>query len=107
MKTYKDFEKQYIGSSDIASLILVGCAENGLQLTKLPFGEDGTYWAYIVDENDVEIGAHYKEETTFRSWLKIYDDSEKTYEVSAKEIRIYRAGDFGCIIHLINKEESI
>lgn len=24
MKAYKDFEKQYIGSSDVASLIMVG-----------------------------------------------------------------------------------
>lgn len=32
MKSYKEFEKIYIGDSDIASLILAGCDENGLKV---------------------------------------------------------------------------
>lgn len=59
MKNYKEYEKRFIGSSDIAALILVGCDENGLKTSTLDFGEDGSYMAYVVDE-DAEIGAHYK-----------------------------------------------
>lgn len=43
MKTYKEFEKQYIGDSDIACLILVGCGENGIKLRELHFGEDNSW----------------------------------------------------------------
>lgn len=34
-KTYKDFGKEYIGASDIASLILVGFSDAGLKLFDL------------------------------------------------------------------------
>ena len=51
MKTYKDFEKQYIGNSDVAALIMVGYKKgNGLVTDLLHFGEDGAYSAYIVTE---------------------------------------------------------
>lgn len=102
MKNYKEYEKRFIGSSDIAALILVGCDENGLKTSTLDFGEDGSYMAYVVDE-DAEIGAHYKKVADFKHWLKIYDDDELTYRVNAQEINIYRAGDFGCIIQTIGK----
>lgn len=102
MKNYKEYEKRFIGSSDIAALILVGCDENGLKTSTLDFGEDGSYMAYVVDE-DAEIGAHYKKVADFKHWLKIYDDDELTYQVNAQEINIYRAGDFGCIIQTIGK----
>ena len=102
MKNYKDFEQEYIGESDIATLILVGCrGEEGLKTEQLHFGEDGCYRAYIITEPDVVIGSHYKKAATFNHWLKIYDDDEKTFEKHAKEINIYRAGDFGCIIQII------
>ncbi len=101
MKNYKDFERKTIGCSDISALILVGCrGEEGLKTEVLDFGEDGSYRAYIVDA-DTEIGIHYKKVATFNSWLKIYDDYELTYKVYANEINIYRAGEFGCIIQVI------
>lgn len=100
MKNYKEYEKRFIGASDIAALILVGCDENGLKTSTLDFGEDGSYMAYVVDE-DAEIGAHYKKVADFKHWLKIYDDDELTYRVNAQEINIYRAGDFGYIIQTI------
>lgn len=54
MKSYKDFEKMYIGESDIASLTMVGFApEQGLTAQLLHFGGDNAYSAYIVDEPDV------------------------------------------------------
>ena len=101
MKNYKEFEQESIGYSDIATLILVGCDENGLKTEQLSFGGDGRYGAYIVTEPDVEIGSHYNKVATFNHWLKIYDDEGLTYRVDAKEINIYRAGEFGCIIQII------
>lgn len=38
MKTYKDYQKWNIGSSDIASLLLLGCNENGAEPMLLTFG---------------------------------------------------------------------
>ena len=102
MKTYKDFEKEFIGASDIASLILVGCGgEEGLQMEELHFGGDGDYRAYIVTDPEAEIGSHYKKVATFNNWLRIYDDDEKTFHQDAKEINIFRAGGYGCIIQII------
>lgn len=101
MRTYKDFAKTFIGGSDVATLIMVGCSENGLITEALNFGEDGDYSAYIVTE-DVEIESHYAKAATFNHWLKIYDDDGLAYRVDAKEINVYRAGKFGCIIQTIN-----
>lgn len=101
MKNYKEYEKQLIGGSDVAALILVGCGDNGLKTEILDFGEDGVYFAYIVEGNDVEIGDHYKKVATFNHWLKIYDDQGRTFYEYGREFNIYRAGDFGCIIQVI------
>ena len=103
MKTYKQFSKRFIGCSDYASLILVGCSEEGLKSQVLNFGEDGQYSAYLVSDSDVKIGSHYKKVATFNHWLKIYDDTELTFEAKGDEINIYRAGDFGCIIQEIGR----
>lgn len=54
MKSYKEYEKKYIGMSDIANLILAGSSDNGLKLAVLHFGMDNDYYAYIVDA-DAEI----------------------------------------------------
>lgn len=96
---YKSYEKKHIGSSDIASLTLRFPSETKI----LNFGGDGSYHAYIVDEN-AEIGSHYTLEVSGNYWLKIYDDNGLSFEASAEEIRIYSAGSYGCIIQLINKE---
>ena len=89
MKSYKEYEKKYIGMSDIANLILAGSSDNGLKLAVLHFGMDNDYYAYIVDA-DAEI----------KSWLRIYDDSFLTQEFNANKISVYRAGEMGCIIQL-------
>lgn len=104
MKTYKDFETIYIGGSDSASLILMGI-KNKRTLEFLSFGEDGEYYAYLIHrkENEiVEIGSHYKLITTFNTWLKIYDDDECTFRTEGRVINVYRAGEFGCIIEVID-----
>lgn len=99
MRNYKEFEKHYIGGSDIATLILAGYQDkNGLALDQLKFGSDGNYEAYIVNSKDVEIGAHYDLVNEFQGWLKIYDDDGLVFEVVANNIRVYRAGEMGCII---------
>lgn len=105
MKTYKDFHKSHIGSSDVASLIMMGIKETGRSLEFLNFGEDGDYYAYLIKRKSnepVEIGSHYKLVTTFSSWLRIYDDYKCTVILYGKEINVYRACEFGCIIELIN-----
>ena len=58
MKTYKDFEKSYIGSSDIAAILVSGPSGDGLHAEYISFGEDGAYSAYIVTNPDAEIGSH-------------------------------------------------
>lgn len=105
MKTYKDFETIYIGGSDVASLIMMGLKETGRSLEFLNFGEDGEYYAYLIHrkENEpVEIGEHYKKVATFTNWLKIYDDYESTLDIKGRVINVYRAGEFGCIIEVID-----
>ena len=78
MKNYKDYEKQCIGCSDIASLILRGINTNDeLELKALKFGGDGVYWAYIVDA-DTEIPEHYTQVAEFKYWMQIYDDMTRT-----------------------------
>ena len=97
--TYKEFEKKYIGGSDIAALILVGYKDkNGVVTELLKFGSDGDYNAYMVPEKDVEIGKHYDLIAEFDGWLKIYDDDALTFKVVADKILVYRAGEMGCII---------
>lgn len=101
MKTYKDFKKQYIGSSDIASLILAGYKDGeGFITTPLHFGQDRSYSAYIV-EGEAEIGSHYEKRAEFDTWLKIYDDEELVKTFDAKKIIVYRAAEMGCIIQVI------
>ena len=103
MKNYKEYDRELIGASDIATLILAGHRDNiGLCLEKLNFGEDNEYKAYIVDE-DAEIGSHYKLIAEFNCWLKIYDDDSLSYKCKADTIKVYRAGEMGCIIQLINR----
>jgi hypothetical protein len=101
-KTYKDFKKEYIGSSDVAALTMVGYQEGkGISAEILRFSEDGDYDAYIV-EGAAEIGEHYTLVAEFDSWLKIYDDDSLKLRADADIIKVYRAGQFGCIIQILN-----
>ncbi len=110
-KSYKEFKKVYIGESDIATLIVRTC-EN-YEVTKenyskwgvysLNFGKDSNYNAYVVDETAI-IGEHYNLVIHGKAWIKIYDDEGLTFKARAKEIKIYRAGQHGCIIQLIEEE---
>lgn len=96
MKTYKDFEKTYIGGSDIARLIYTSGDE---QIGYIRFIEDGSYSAYIVDA-ETDIPEHYSLVASGTSWLKIYDDDGLTLSTPRGAWEIYRAGNFGCIIRV-------
>lgn len=106
MKTYKEFREAYIGSSDIASLVMVGYVKGkGVYPEMLHFGIDNSYSAYIVTEENVTIGAHYQKVAEFNSRLKIYDDEGLAGSFKAEKIIVYRAGMMGCIIQLINQSK--
>lgn len=95
---YKFYEKKHIGSSDIASLTLRFPSKAEV----INFGGDGSFYAYVVDEN-AEIGSHYTLEASGESWIKIYDDNGLSFDAYAEKINIYTAGGYGCIIQLINR----
>lgn len=97
MTSYKEYEKISIGGSDIASLTIREPNKTHI----LDFVQDGGYYAYLCDE-EAEIGNHYELKITAHNWVWIYDDFGVTKRISAKEIRIYRAREFGCIIQAIN-----
>lgn len=100
MKSYKEFKRQHIGSSDIARLII----DTPDKVQWIDFGEDGEYSAYIVDDS-AEIGEHYTQIFSACGWAHIFDDFGRTASFNAQQINIYRAGSFGCIIQLIDEEE--
>lgn len=103
LRSYKEYESISLGGSDIAALTFTGYTEeNGLVAKILDFGSDGSYKAYLVDEY-AEIGSHYELELEFDSWVNVYDDTDLVETFKADYIKVYRAGDFGCIIQLIGK----
>lgn len=106
LKYYKEFPKEYIGDSDIAALLFAGLSENGLISQWVQFGGDSSYDAYIVDE-EAEIGAHYSFIVEFKKWLIIYDDLSLSRTFYAEKIKVYRAGNYGCIIQLINPRKDL
>lgn len=107
MKSYKDFEKIFIGSSDIAALTLVGMSANGeLTAEILEFGQDDRYSAYLVTEEAL-IGSHYEKRFTFRTWLHIYDDDDCVIRFRGDRINVYRAREMGCIIQVLNENTLI
>lgn len=78
MKNYKEFEKVCIGGSDIASLLF----RQPMEVKEIGTGEDGTYYAYIIDtEEDIEIGEHYEKVYETNGWLMIYDDDKRTLKL--------------------------
>lgn len=101
MKDYHEYPKQFIGSSDISSLMI----RTPLECRVLDFGGDGEYNAYVVDK-DAEIGSHYEKIMTAKNWAWIYSDLQRVCKFEGDEINIYRAGDYGCIIQVLNDEQT-
>ena len=106
-ESYREFNEISIGTSDIATLIMVGCPieESNELITKpLYFGEDGNYKACYINEDNIDIPEHYKKVAEFSTWLKIYDDTGLTSTIKGERIEVFRAGDFGCIIKVSDKK---
>lgn len=107
MKSYKDYPKQWIGSSDVASLWF--CGE--ISTKEVHFGKDGDYSAYIIPDN-VPIGDHYKlctlATSTAYNTIKIVDEKGIAQTILTNVIgaHIYRAGEMGIIIKYIKADES-
>lgn len=72
--------------------------------TPLHFGEDGTYHAYIV-HGTCDIPLHYAEVAQFKDKIDIIDDDGFVTCYEANVIRVYRAGEFGCIIQLLDNNK--
>ena len=99
MKNYKEYGKSYTGMSDGARLRVVWGANHEW----LEFGEDGTYYAYIVDE-DCEVPEHYHLVMTCNGTTDIYGDDLSGVHISADKIEIYRAGERGCLIKVYGEQ---
>ena len=102
-----------LGGSDIATLIMVGmttedrpATTSHLEMKELNFGEDGEYSAWLID-GDTDVPEHYTLAAEFKNWLKIYDDEGYCTYFTAPFIRVYQAGQFGCLIQLCQEYTSI
>ena len=108
MKTYKNFMRASLGESDIARVLVSGC--NPDALFHIKFGSDGGYNAYLIPEM-CEIGKHYALEARISTgcWFKVYDDETRVLAVRGnfEEIEVYRAGEMGCVIRLINGSDNL
>ncbi len=103
MKTHYDYTKTFLGESDAARLIVESCVDGHSVLEYLKFGQDGGYHAYVVDV-DCEIPNGYvcAVHRNGAGWLKTYDDIGTVNKFSFETgVRIYRRGEFGCIIQLM------
>lgn len=101
MKSYKNYYKTCIGGSDVAHLTLK--TSNGTT-ESLYFGGDGNYSTYIVNEY-TPVPKHYHKEFECNDSLEIYNDfGELEWSAKAKNISVYRAGEYGCLIKLEGAE---
>lgn len=95
--------EMYLGGSDIAQLLLTSCeSEQGIAFA-LRMGGDGGYTAHIIEGGE-KVKPHYKKVYSCRKWLWIYDDDCKSAKFNAEIINVYRAGDYGITIELINED---
>lgn len=102
-KNYKDFKKIYIGESDRAELTLrfFNNEKRAIDYQGLHFGGDNAYNAYLINDENVEIPEHYNLVFESRTpWLDIIDDTNIITFDNIENLKIYRAGDYGCIIIL-------
>lgn len=101
MKSYKDYSKTYIGGSDSARLTL---KTSDAATEPLYFGKDGDYSAYIINEY-TPVPEHYHKRFECHDSLEIYNDfGELEWSAKAKNISVYTAGNFGCLIKLEGAE---
>ena len=101
-------ERVYMGWSDIATLIAVGCGDQGIKAEPILFGEDSDYGAYLSGK-ETEIPDYYHKVFECDYWLRIYDDIECEFDTDRyngegerdyQHFTIYRAGSVGMIIQV-------
>ena len=107
MQNYKEHNKISLGSSDIARITVRYMAEGEKDVSyyTLHFGSDDEYSAYYID-GDCEIPSHYEKVFDKNVWWATFvDDTEVTQKLQGNDgyftLRIFRAGDFGCIVQKI------
>ena len=113
MKVSKSYKKKgkSLGGSDSAMLTVVGGQDDPTGYKPsvadvIQYGGDGEYSAWIVEDSEVEIPDHYHLVFTAIHYLNVYDDYSLVYKARADVINIYRAGERGTIIQLLNKVEE-
>jgi hypothetical protein len=96
---YKDFEKVFVGVSDVASLVFRFCDH----VEVVNFGGDSAYYAYLIPEG-CRLTNRYEEVASGIWWLSVYDDTHRTLNIHCgpKPIRVYRAGGYGLAIEVPN-----
>lgn len=109
-RTYKAYPKQNLGNSDIANITVRYASDeiennNYIHYFNLHFGSDGDYYAYLIDNDYCKIPQHY--ELVFDKdvyWADFIDDKEATYHINKQcNLKIWRAGNFGCIIQIVQE----
>lgn len=112
MKSYKSCPRIYLGTSDIASLVMSGFDKSvGHRVDVLSFALDSSYSGYLaIDYSSslTQIPDHYHLKASYDHWLVIYDDDGKIFDFCSDgcHIDVYRAGDMGCLIHILLKSPS-
>lgn len=94
--------KTYIGSSDIASVYITGSKDGNTVINEIHFGGDDSYHAYMADET-VIIPDYYRLVADVEGPATITDDYESFAIENKGPIRVYRAGEMGCIIQTVGK----
>lgn len=99
-----DYKKKtvYLGVSDGAEIHITYALRDSEQTEAkfIHFGGDGKYKAYVINEGD-PVPEHYKEFADLSNawWICFYDDWAKHVKIRGGA-RIYRAGQYGCLIVL-------
>ena len=102
-KAYRDYQRVYIGESERAELTLrfFDFEKKAINHKGLHFGGDNVYMAYLIQDESVKIPKWYQLEFESNTpWLDIIDDMNVITFNNIENIKIYRAGDYGCIICL-------
>lgn len=100
MRSYMEYRREFIGKSEISALVMVGFKDKqGIVPEMLNFSVEDSYYAYICDSEAI-IGTHFKLVAEYNSWMNIYDDKTMVKSFIKGSIKVYRAGDVGCIIQV-------
>ena len=102
-KVYRDYRRVYIGESERAELTLrfFNFEKKAIDHKGLHFGGDNAYSAYLIQDEEVEIPNYYQLVFENNSpWINIIDDMNVITLNNLENVKIYRAGDYGCIICL-------